>query len=399
MKDMKIIGLEDVLEKAKKYAGTDVPILITGEPGVGKEVVAKFVHRESLRNGRIFNPINCGAANGLIDSELFGHKKGSFTDAKLDRPGRLMASAGGTVFLDEIGDMPLSVQAKILRFLNGGGEIQQIGCDRPVYVDTRIICATNQLLKKMITGREFRRDLYSRISGFEIHIPPLRERKEEIPLFVEYFFDYFAEKYQKNFYRQLNIDRLTEVALDMSWQGNVRELRDFIEKYVILEEIEEAVAGKKVTVEKVLPEGRPLIIPEREFSEKVKEKEVEEKEENLEVEPVVVDPADVGFENFKFSAGFLSEKMDCRLGSLFSNEDWKPFSLSIAGISDSDKTPFLNLSTEERKYSLKKALDKSGGHITKAGKSLGLSNSTSSRLVREFGLSEYVQELKKEVRG
>ncbi len=185
---MKIIGLEDVLKKAKKYAATDVPILITGEPGVGKEVVAEFIHRNSLRAERVFNPLNCGAANGLVDSELFGHRKGSFTDARFDRPGRLMASAGGTVFLDEIGDMPTSVQAKILRFLNGRGEIQQIGADRPVYVETRIICATNQLLRKMVSEKTFRRDLYSRISGFEIHIPSLRERRDEIPTFRGTFF-------------------------------------------------------------------------------------------------------------------------------------------------------------------------------------------------------------------
>jgi transcriptional regulator with GAF, ATPase, and Fis domain len=382
MKDVKIIGLEDVLEKAKKYAATDVPILITGEPGVGKGVVAKFIHANSLRAKMIFNPLNCGAANGLVDSELFGHRKGSFTDARSDRPGRLLTSAGGTVFLDEIGDMPRSVQAKILRFLDGDtkGEIQQIGADRPVYVDARIICATNQLLRKMVSEKTFRRDLYSRICGFEIYIPPLRERKDEIPLFVEHFFDYFTEKYQKKWCRDFIVSRLTELAMEMLWQGNVRELMGWVEKFVILEDLE--TNKKEVRIVRSVPDdatGKCIIIPEKEFS---------------------VLPEEVGFEKIPVEGGFVNG--ECFVPNCASG-DFQPLSLAQIDFllvsnnkNDQDEfkleKSFLECEDEEKERILREVINRAGGNVNEASRMLEMSASTVHLYIKKLDFSSFVKE-------
>jgi two-component system nitrogen regulation response regulator NtrX len=207
-------------------------VLITGENGTGKELVARALHRQSPRAKRPFVEVNCAAIPGeLIESELFGHMKGSFTGAIQDRAGKFEQADSGTLFLDEVGDMSLAAQAKVLRVLQDG-DVTRIGGTKPRKVDVRVIAATNKKLQTEIVEGRFREDLYYRLNVVPIHVPPLRERREDIPLLVEHFLRQFARD-DGVAPRSLDgpaIERLT--AFD--WPGNVRELRNTIERLLIL---------------------------------------------------------------------------------------------------------------------------------------------------------------------
>ncbi len=223
-----------VLDTSKKVAPFDTSVLITGESGVGKEVVAKLIHRSSRRSKGPFIAINCAALpDNLIEAELFGYKKGSFSGAYTDKKGIVEEAEGGTLFLDEIGDLPLSLQAKLLRLLQEK-EIRPIGSNRPKRVDVRVLCATNRNLKEMVEKGEFREDLFYRINVIHIHIPPLRERKEDILPLAYFFIKRSAEKFGTD------TKELSESAkrqlLSYDWPGNVRELENTIERSFILSE-------------------------------------------------------------------------------------------------------------------------------------------------------------------
>lgn len=222
----------EIIEKASIIAETDVPVMIRGENGVGKEVIAKYVHSKSKRCNKPFIVINCAAIpENLVESELFGYESGSFTGAKSGgKLGKFELAQGGTLFLDEIGDMPIMMQSKLLRAIQEK-EIEKIGSEEQVTVDVRIISATNQPLEKMIREKKFREDLYYRINSFSLHIPPLRERKEDITLFIDYYMNLFNKKYNKNV-------RLSPKALsylhNYGWPGNIREIRNYLENVVIM---------------------------------------------------------------------------------------------------------------------------------------------------------------------
>ena len=223
-----------VLDTSKKVAPFDTSVLITGESGVGKEVVAKLIHRSSRRSKGPFIAINCAALpDNLIEAELFGYKKGSFSGAYTDKKGIVEEAEGGTLFLDEIGDLPLSLQAKLLRLLQEK-EIRPIGSNRPKRVDVRVLCATNRNLKEMVEKGEFREDLFYRINVIHIHIPPLRERKEDILPLAYFFIKRSAEKFGTD------TKELSESAkrqlLSYDWPGNIRELENTIERSFILSE-------------------------------------------------------------------------------------------------------------------------------------------------------------------
>lgn len=223
-----------VLDTSKKVAPFDTSVLITGESGVGKEVVAKLIHRSSRRSKGPFIAINCAALpENLIEAELFGYKKGSFSGAYTDKKGIVEEAEGGTLFLDEIGDLPLSLQAKLLRLLQEK-EIRPIGSNRPKRVDVRVLCATNRNLKEMVEKGEFREDLFYRINVIHIHVPPLRERKEDILPLAYFFIKRSAEKFGTD------TKELSESAkrqlLSYDWPGNVRELENTIERSFILSE-------------------------------------------------------------------------------------------------------------------------------------------------------------------
>lgn len=220
------------IELGRKVAETDATVLLTGETGTGKEVFAQSIHYGSLRKNKTFVAINCSAfSKELLDSELFGHKAGSFTGALNDKKGLFEEAHEGTIFLDEIGEMPIDLQAKILRVLEMK-EFLKIGETKPQKVDVRIIAATNRILEKEIEAERFRQDLFYRLSVFQIHLPPLRERISDIKLFVNEFVHLFASKSNKKI-KSVSPDYLKLLEQNI-WKGNIRELRNVIERSVIL---------------------------------------------------------------------------------------------------------------------------------------------------------------------
>ena len=225
-------ALRQVLELVQTVAPSDSTVLLLGETGTGKELVARAIHDHSRRKNRTFVKLNCAAIpTGLFESELFGHEKGAFTGAISQKLGRLELADQGTLFLDEVGDVPLEIQPKLLRALQER-EFERLGSTRTKKVDVRLVAATNRDLESMIANREFRNDLYYRLNVFPIRIPPLRERREDIPVLARYFTQKFAEQMEK---RIETIPAATMRALtEWDWPGNVRELANFIERAVIL---------------------------------------------------------------------------------------------------------------------------------------------------------------------
>ncbi len=229
--------IQNVFRTIEKVAKTDANVLILGENGTGKELVARALHRQSNRADKVFINVDMGALTPtLFESELFGHVKGAFTDAKEERTGRFEAASNGTLFLDEIGNIPLELQAKLLTVLQNRN-VARVGSNTYRSIDIRLICATNHSIYDMVKDGKFRQDLLYRINTVEIRIPPLRERKEDIPLLSEYFIDMFRKKYNKP---DLFIPPLTMKRLESyHWPGNVRELQHAIERSVIMSESNE----------------------------------------------------------------------------------------------------------------------------------------------------------------
>lgn len=231
-----IIGKSDVLissiDSAKKVSGTDATVLLTGETGTGKEVFAQAIHHASKRNKKNFIAVNCSAfGKDLLENELFGHKAGAFTGALKDSKGIFEEANQGTVFLDEIGEMPLDLQAKLLRVLESG-EFLKVGDSKPIKTDVRIIAATNRDLEKEIEKGNFREDLYYRINIFKINLPSLRDRTTDIELLANFFLKTFTRKAGKNI-STVSVDYVKALKKH-SWKGNIRELRNVIERSVIL---------------------------------------------------------------------------------------------------------------------------------------------------------------------
>jgi DNA-binding NtrC family response regulator len=226
--------MQQVFANIEKVASTDANILILGENGTGKELVARALHRRSERENEVFISVDMGAiAESLFESELFGHMKGAFTDAKENRPGRFELASGGTLFLDEIGNLSMPMQAKLLSVLEAR-KVTRLGSNVARDIDIRLICATNMPIYDMVAKNEFRQDLLYRINTVEIQLPPLRDRKEDIPLLVDHFLRIFSKKYQKG------IKTVSPAALKKleryQWPGNIRELIHTLERAVILAE-------------------------------------------------------------------------------------------------------------------------------------------------------------------
>ena len=246
-KVQEMVGESNSIEKIKdtieKVAPTDARVLITGDNGVGKELVARWIHEKSSRNSGPMVEVNCAAIPGeLIESELFGHEKGSFTSAIKQRIGKFEQANGGTLFLDEIGDMSLNAQAKVLRALQEG-KITRVGADKDINVDVRVIAATNKDLLKEVDEKTFRLDLYHRLGVIIIHVPSLNERKDDIPHLVSYFLELIAADYGQPV---KEIDKAAMDALQQhDWTGNIRELRNVVERLIIL-------SGKTITKDDVV---------------------------------------------------------------------------------------------------------------------------------------------------
>ena len=235
--------IKSVKSLIEKIAPTNAKVLILGPNGSGKELVARQIHSNSLRSDGPFIEVNCAAIpSELIESELFGHIKGSFTSAHKDRIGKFEAANEGTIFLDEIGDMSLSAQSKVLRAIQEN-KIQKVGSDKDIYVDTRVIAATNKNITELIKSNKFREDLYHRISVIELNVPPLNDRKPDIPLLIDYFIQQLTDQYDGRhlFIDETGIKKMTSY----DWKGNIRELRNIVERLFILSESDQ-ISEKEV---------------------------------------------------------------------------------------------------------------------------------------------------------
>jgi transcriptional regulator with PAS, ATPase and Fis domain len=231
-----------VKQMITKVAATDSSVLILGENGTGKELIAREIHHQSDRNEEVFVHVDVGSISPtLFESELFGYMKGAYTDARKDHPGRFEIASGGTIFLDEIGNLPETLQSKLLNVIQNK-EVTRLGSNKPIPIDIRIICATNQDLKQLIQEKKFREDLYYRINTIEIDSPPLRVRGNDILKLAEFFLQEFKLKYGKE-----NLSFTPDFKKELmshSWPGNVRQLRNRIEKEVIMSESTEISAGQ-----------------------------------------------------------------------------------------------------------------------------------------------------------
>lgn len=225
-------AMQRALEIAEKVARHPSPVLVTGESGTGKELIARLIHDESDRADSAFVPLNCGAIpENLLESELFGYVRGAFSGADRDKPGLFEVASGGTLFLDEIGDMPATLQVKLLRVLQEG-EIRRLGDTRSRDVDVRLVSATNKDLEEEIRAGEFRRDLFYRIAVVPIHLVPLRQRRDEVPILVKHFIDNYNRKLRLDI-KGIEPDAM-RLLLDYTWPGNVRELENTIERAMVL---------------------------------------------------------------------------------------------------------------------------------------------------------------------
>lgn len=237
------VEIQEIIDTIRQVAPTDITILITGESGVGKEVIAKAIHNESTRSGKQMVTVNCGAIpEGIIESELFGHERGAFTGASDTRKGYFEIADGSTIFLDEIGELPLGTQVKFLRVLENG-EFMRVGSALPRKVEVRVVAATNRDLETLVHQGSFRIDLFYRLRSINIHIPPLRNRREDIMLFVEHFTAEFARR--NNIRPTIFSPDALALLKNQPWHGNVRELRNLIESMLVIEQ------GKVLRAEEV----------------------------------------------------------------------------------------------------------------------------------------------------
>ena len=389
------------LETASKVAATDITVLINGESGVGKEAFSKIIHALSNRKHGPFIAVNCGAIpEGTIDSELFGHEKGSFTGAHETRKGYFETVSGGTIFLDEIGELPLETQARLLRILESG-EFIKVGSSKVQKTDVRIVAATNRDLMELSYKGKFREDLYYRLSTVPIKVPPLRERKEDIHLLFRKFSVDFAEKYRS---KPVTLEpEAQHLIQNYSWPGNIRQLKNIAEQLSVLDE-DKIVSG--IELARVLPAekpGLPIFVgsspTEQQFSERdIFYKVLYDLRKDLsDLKSIVFDMMQGNQNNFtadlvsNFQKNFTREENNSQdLKSNFVNlptQMVNPNSNSqIIDITENHVEPE-SLSLEEKEIELiRKSLKKHNGKRKKASQELGISERTLYRKIKQYDL-------------
>ena len=404
-------GLNRALEKALRVAATEIAVLVTGESGVGKENIPKIIHQFSPRKHGKYIAVNCGAIpEGTIDSELFGHEKGAFTGATATRSGYFEVADGGTIFLDEVGELPLPTQVRLLRVLENG-EFFKVGSSKVQKTNVRIVAATNVDMQEAIAKEKFREDLYYRLSTVEIAIPPLRDRKEDIPLLFRKFAADFAEKYRMP---PLRLDEHAQHALQQyRWSGNIRQLRNIAEQMSVLET--EREIGPHV-LRSYLPEQRQLpsvvskeksgggdFASEREILYKVLFDMRADLNDLKKLTHALIEEG---------SSAATMEKNQGLIDKIYGDETREaPKGLPIAATVDvatpdqeleiskvahSDKYDYAETAVEEEPLSLldkeiemiKQALIRSKGKRKKAAEELGISERTLYRKIKQYNLTD-----------
>jgi len=376
------VQVQELVEVIQQVAPTEITVLITGESGVGKEVFAKAIHAASKRAHKAMITVNCGAIpEGIIESELFGHEKGAFTGAAETRKGYFELADGGTMFLDEIGELPLGTQVKFLRVLENG-EFMRVGSAVPRKVDVRVIAATNKDLEAEVRQGNFRADLFYRLRSINLHIPPLRERRDDIPLFVEFFMKEIAER---NAIKAPGISPEAMVLLQQyRWEGNVRELRNVIESILVLEK------GKVVKVEDVKKYLKDdFYLGERNLPVHL-HKSPEQAERELIYRALLDMKNDiVQIKNYLARSEFLNHAAE---GGL---RRGKPVHIDRAdAVGDSPYMPVNDAQAEEsmslnemERRMITRALEKFHGNRRLAASALNISERTLYRKIKEYGLN------------
>ena len=406
--------LNRAIEKAIQVAPTDISVLVTGESGVGKESIPKIIHSLSHRKHGKYIAVNCGAIpEGTIDSELFGHEKGSFTGATQTRSGYFEVADGGTIFLDEVGELPLPTQVRLLRVLENG-EFLKVGSSKSQKTDVRIVAATNAKMAEAINEGKFREDLYYRLSTVDIHLPPLREREEDIHLLFRKFAADFAQKYKMPTIR-LN-DEATNLLLKYRWSGNIRQLRNVAEQISVLEQNREITA---TTLKNYLPDmGRnlPAVVgskksesdfgSEREILYKVlfdmqrdvndlkkltlellKSGDAEnvQKEHSGLIKKIYTPQEDDAFEELTDIMDENDSQNDVEILELRNSENHQDAKDKYYFAEEIEEEETLSIKDKELEL-IKKALDKNQGKRKAAADELGVSERTLYRKIKQFGL-------------
>ncbi len=400
------VGLNRALEKALRVAETDITVLVTGESGVGKENIPKIIHQFSSRKHSKYIAVNCGAIpEGTIDSELFGHEKGAFTGATSTRSGYFEVADGGTIFLDEVGELPLTTQVRLLRVLENG-EFIKVGSSKVQKTNIRIVCATNLNMQEAIKKGKFREDLFYRLSTVEISLPPLRERKEDISLLFRKFASDFAQKYKMP---TLRLDEKSEnILTQYNWEGNIRQLKNVAEQMSVLEK--ERIVNSEI-LKNYIPEinkNLPALIDKEKGDESFSsEREIlykvlfDMKNDLNDLKKLTLEL----MENDNFSS-FQKKNLDL-INKIYAEKD-NALDKSLEVIpakndeikrnqetESSDKYEYAETVVEEEPLSLiekevemiKKALIRSKGKRKSAAKELGISERTLYRKIKQFNLN------------
>jgi DNA-binding NtrC family response regulator len=398
-------GLKRAINIAHQVAATDLTVLITGESGTGKEVFPQIIHQFSSRKHGNYIPVNCGAIpEGTIDSELFGHEKGSFTGAHDSRKGYFEVADGGTIFLDEVAELPLSTQVRLLRVLESG-EFMRVGSSKTIKTDVRVVAATNLSIPEAIEKGKFREDLYYRLNTVPIIIPPLRDRKEDIVLLFRKFAADFSEKYR------MPLIQLTEEARQLltkyPWRGNIRQLKNITEQIAIIEE--DRIITAEI-LQKYLPDDQATLLPvlykgndaeqltEREILYKVLfEMRSDINELRQLVRKMLAENENISISNeslqqiYKKDSDFIKEKLEnikyIKDKQQNQSEEKEDFADSDVNYIDSQVFEE-SLSLEEKeKEIIIKALQKHNGKRKDAAKDLGISERTLYRKIKEYDIN------------